>query len=311
MRVFVYEHVSADFLGLRRFKPPPDPALLAEGRAMLSAVTADFAAVKGVEVLTFPTAARVDDPMMTFVQLAQVADWTLLIAPESGGQLQALAGMFRRVGRLLGPSPNAIVATSDKNLLGNLWAKHGVPTPKIYPTPDSTRFPAVCKPSDGCGSEGVVLVRSADELAALPRLHNRLIQEFVPGRAASISFLIGPNQVVPLLPTFQLLSADGRFQYQGGTLPIMPDYAERAVKLGRQAIACVPGLFGYVGVDLVLGERDVAIEINPRLTTSYVGLRAAAETNLAGALLDVCEGRPVEVKWKPGTVNFAADGTVS
>jgi tyramine---L-glutamate ligase len=281
-----------------------------------------------LEVLTFPTAARVDNPMMTFAQLAQAADWTLLIAPESGGQLQALAGMFRGFGRLLGPSPQAVVATSDKVLLGNLWAKNGVPTPRIYfsndewsmagrpsrdrsPLPESIRYPAVCKPVDGCGSEGVQLVRSADELAAVPRLHNRLIQEFVPGRAASVSFLAGPNQVVPLLPTFQLLSTDGRFRYLGGTLPIMPEYAERAVTLGRQAIACVPGLFGYVGVDLVLGERDMAIEINPRLTTSYVGLRAAAETNLAGAMLDVCEGRHVDVKWKPGAVNFAADGTVS
>lgn len=278
---------------------------------MLSAVAADFAAVKGVNVLTFPTAAGVDDPRMTFAQLAQVADWTLLIAPESHKHLEVLAGLVVGVGgRLLGPSPKAIATTSDKVLLGNLWAKHGAPTPKTYSTTESIRYPAVCKPADGCGSEGVVLVRSGDELAALPRIHNRLVQEFVPGRAASVSFLVGPNQVVPLLPTFQLLSTDGQFRYMGGVLPVMPDYAERAVKLGRLAIACVPGLFGYVGVDLVLGDRPVAIEINPRLTTSYVGLRAAAVRNLAGLMLDVVSGRPVEPEWHSGRVRWSADGRI-
>ena len=51
----------------------------------------------------------------------------------------------------------------------------------------------------------------------------------------------------------------------------------------------MPGLSGYVGVDVVLGNdgRDWAIEINPRLTTSYVGLRALAGFNLAEAMLAV------------------------
>ena len=57
----------------------------------------------------------------------------------------------------------------------------------------------------------------------------------------------------------------------------------------------MPPTVGYVGVDLVLGREpdgseDVVIEINPRLTTSYVGLRAAARTNLAEAMWQVAQG---------------------
>ena len=121
---------------------------------------------------------------------------------------------------------------------------------------------------------------------------------------------------MPLLPTFQLLSSDGRFRYEGGELPIPPDLAERAITLGRQAIGCVPGLLGYVGVDLILGDaadgsEDYAIEINPRLTTSYVGLRELADFNLAEAMLRVVNGEPVEPRWKPGRVRFRPDGSVS
>lgn len=301
MRVFVYEHICAT--GLGRDPASPEHSLFVEGRAMLSAITADFATVPGVEVVPFPDGGD-------FVRLAASADWTLVIAPETGGELERLAqSVLVAGGQLLGPSPDAVAATSDKIRLADLWYQDGVPTPRTFDD-GPIEFPVVCKPRDGCGSEGVMVVPNALALATMPDDPNRMLQEFVPGVAASVAFLIGPSQTVPLLTTYQHLSVDGRFRYRGGSLPLPPELAERAVNLGLRAIRCVPGLFGYVGVDLVLGERDVAIEINPRLTTSYVGLRAAA-TNLAGAMLDVCEGRPVEVKWKAGTVNFAADGTVS
>jgi len=137
-----------------------------------------------------------------------------------------------------------------------------------------------------------------------------IVQEFVPGRAASVAFLCGPHEKLALLPTFQLLSDDGRFNYLGGELPIPDELAKRAVTLGRRAVECVQGLLGYVGVDLVLGDaadgsRDYALEINPRLTTSYIGLRALADFNIAHAMLRVAGGEDVmPPRWRPGRVRF-------
>ena len=90
---------------------------------------------------------------------------------------------------------------------------------------------------------------------------------------------------------------------------------KRAVRLAHAAIAGIEGLQGYVGVDLVLGAapdgtRDYAIEINPRLTTSYIGLRQLCRSNLAQAWLDVLDGRDVVLDWEEGPVEFRADGTV-
>lgn len=63
--------------------------------------------------------------------------------------------------------------------------------------------------------------------------------------------------------------------------------------------------------DAADGSQDYAIEVNPRLTTSYVGLRSLCESNLAESLMRVCEGQPVEpLRWKPGRVRFHPDGTV-
>lgn len=307
--VFVYEHVTA--VGLGRAPGSPEHSLYVEGRAMRSAVSADFAAVPGVELVTFPDDVRAELHADTFARLAASADWTLVIAPETNCVMEELvARVFAAGGKLLGPITIAVALAGDKAAVDVLWKSDGVPTPKSFSTLQEVTFPAVVKPRDGCGSEGVMLIRSADELYAVPADPKLMAHEFVPGQPASVAFLVGPKQTIPLLPTYQHLSSDGRFRYRGGSLPIPQELAERAVGLGRRAIASVPGLFGYVGVDLVLGERDVAIEINPRLTTSYVGLRAAAETNLAGAMLDVCEGREVELQWKPGTITFGADGTL-
>jgi predicted ATP-grasp superfamily ATP-dependent carboligase len=49
----------------------------------------------------------------------------------------------------------------------------------------------------------------------------------------------------------------------------------------------VPGLRGYVGIDLVWHPQrgPVLIEINPRVTMAYVGLSAALDRNLAAAVI--------------------------
>jgi predicted ATP-grasp superfamily ATP-dependent carboligase len=130
----------------------------------------------------------------------------------------------------------------------------------------------------------------------------------------SVAFLIGPRSITPLVPCEQRLSNDGRFQYLGGRMPVREDLAERAVRVAAPAVKCVRGLLGYVGVDVVLGDdgRDWAIEINPRITTSYVGLRALARFNLAEAMLAAVEGReelpPLE--WRSRQIEFTPDGQV-
>jgi hypothetical protein len=318
-RVFVYEHVTA--AGLGRDFGSPDHSLHVEGRAMRDAITADFAAVPGVEVLSFPDGLPEPDLLPTFRDLATRADWSFVIAPETGGELERLAREVIAVGgRLLGPTPDAIALTADKLRLAEHWGRCGVRTPRTASvtrghTPDGRR---IVKPRDGAGSEFTFLVTTPPEFdSALAQACGRMIvQEFVEGLSASVAFLIGANATLPLTPASQTLSSDGRFQYEGGELPLPPALADRAVRSASEAIRSVSGLFGYVGVDLILGAEadgteDYAIEINPRLTTSYVGLRAAAETNLAGLLLSVVEGRPhPECIWRPTLVRWKPDGQI-
>ena len=53
--------------------------------------------------------------------------------------------------------------------------------------------------------------------------------------------------------------------------------------MARRTCRGLPGLKGYVGVDVVLTDTDAfVIEVNPRLTTSYLGVRASAQRERGG-----------------------------
>ena len=103
--------------------------------------------------------------------------------------------------------------------------------------------------------------------------------------------------------------------YLGGSLPLPAALAARAARLAVRAVGCLSPSRGYLGVDLVLGDdpggvADVVIEINPRLTTSYVGLRALLEGNLAATMLAIAAGQSPELCWKTGPIAFDAAGGV-
>jgi predicted ATP-grasp superfamily ATP-dependent carboligase len=141
------------------------------------------------------------------------------------------------------------------------------------------------------------------------------LEQFCHGTPASVALLCGPSARLPLLPCAQHLSADGRFHYFGGLCPLDAALCNRAERLAVKTIDTLSGPLGYLGVDLVLGAdpsgaEDRVIEINPRLTTSYVGLRAVSAVNLAGTMLDVAQRRPTRLSWRDRRVEFLCTGEV-
>ena len=334
MRLFVYEFICAAGIDA--------PASLArEGRAMLDAVLQDLGRCRGVRTTTLlpvgtsppsdgwpnNTVLRADPgaELERFVAEARRADYTLVIAPEFD---DLLGERCRRVeecgGRLLGPGSAGVRLSGDKLRLAEHLRRHGVPTPPAVPwrwpgvgEPLPVAYPLVCKPRYGAGSQATFLLRNLDDLAAAAGAAagdgwrgEMIAQPYHDGAAASVSFLVGGGRTLALPAAAQRLSDDGRFRYLGGEVPLPSAMNRRAQQLARRAVESVAGLFGYVGVDVGLApspEDDVVIEINPRLTTSYVGLRRLARFNLADALLAVTTGSPLpRPEWHEGPVMFSA-----
>jgi len=332
VRILVYEFVTGG--GWYHVDDQQPPASLArEAEAMLRAVATDLAALDGVEVeilrderqpacdvagvLVHPVRSAADERRRLARQAAE-ADATLVIAPEFDGHLlDRVRRVERSGGRLLGPSSQVVALASDKQATAEHLARHGVPVPLGMPLaageelPRSFDYPAVLKPRDGAGSLGIRRINSPAEADQRAPRDSRL-ERYYPGAAASVACLCGENAIAVLEPCGQRL-AERAFAYEGGWLPLDRALGARARRLALRAAAALPNPRGYLGFDLVLGgdpagSGDVVVEINPRLTTSYVGLRAALASNLAGAMIEIAAGRTPELCWKLAPISFSPDG---
>lgn len=243
-----------------------------------------------------------------FRQMIDEADAVFLIAPETGGQLKTITAMVEKCGKLvIGSSVAGVKTAGDKTLTYRLLKAHGIPTPRtlrLRPADDSASigrrigYPMVVKPIDGVGCHGVFVARQQSELEqAIATARQKasdailLAQTYIDGVAASVSFLTDGSRSVPLTLNLQEIRGRKRLRYHGGRIPFDHPLRTLAFRRAEEVVQAIPGLKGYVGIDLVLTDHDaVVIEVNPRLTTSYVGVRKVLRQNPAALILDAVAG---------------------
>jgi predicted ATP-grasp superfamily ATP-dependent carboligase len=334
VQIFLHEFVTGG--GMWRWGDErPAGSLLNEGRAMASALAADFAAIPDLDLVVArdvrldrfapPDCREVlvsgaDGHDASIRELAAAADWTMIIAPEIENELFRATTLARSAGgRVLGPGSQSIQMASDKQATSEYLRRHGIPVPRGTRLgagkmpPENLRFPLVWKPIYGAGSMGIEWVNEPSEF--ISKEVDGWIEEFQRGIHCSCAALVGPSGIVPLPPCRQDIDFERGFAYRGGSLPLEANLATRARMLAEAALTTLPDPLGYMGVDMVLGDDpagrdDVVIEINPRLTTSYVGLRAACCGNLAQAMLAIAQGKPFEMEFLSEPLSFSADGEV-
>jgi tyramine---L-glutamate ligase len=350
MRILVHEHVSGGGLAGRDVTPSlvhegsaMRAALVSDlaalGRhAIVTTVDRRFplAAPPGVEVVTLiPGRKALLDTLMSSVD----AVW--LIAPETGGCLERLAARAEQGGTtLLGSGAAAIRRASDKAGLPALLARCDVrhPGTRVFrrwrecePAARAVGYPLVVKPARGAGCSGVCLADNTRELRRAVDFVRRsngtgslLLQRYVPGVAASVSLLADGTKAVALAVNGQVVrisrsdgggrraGAPGLLSYRGGKTPLDHPLAERAVEAALNTCRALPGLRGFVGVDLVLTQSEAfVIEVNPRLTTAYLGVRMALGENVAALVLAACAGALPARPAVRQSVRFTAAGRVA
>jgi len=202
--------------------------------------------------------------------------------------------------------------------LADYFDQQGLPVPvgclleRGDSLPANFHYPAILKPRFGAGSAGLQWIEnSADKVVWDPRFSQYRLEEYCSGKAVSVALLTGSASSHVLPACRQHLSDDRAFQYQGGSVPLADSLARRAESLAWRAADILPDALGYLGLDIVLGEQESAdciIEVNPRLTTSYVGLSQLTDDNLAEMMLRVAEGESCTVCFKTEPVSFAASG---
>jgi len=245
------------------------------------------------------TPASAEDALRLVADCIERSDATWIIAPESGGVLERLSAEVLARGRcLLGSRPAAVRIAASKARTAATLNGCGVP---VVPTWDpggpipSGAGPVVLKPDDGVGCLGTRLYPDvADAIAAWVRAGrdpNAVLQPFVEGDAASLSLLVAEGRAVVLGVNRQIVVChDGCFRFQGCAVNGLASWQIPLAGLAQRVAEALPGLWGYVGVDFILtDEGAVVLEVNPRLTTSYVGLRESIGENPAAWVLGLLD----------------------
>lgn len=316
--VFVLELVSTGYFG----DAIPE-SFRREGRAMLNAVLADLRRLPHVTVETVSEHAGVNESLLQHVANHR-AEVALIIAPEFDGLLAQFCEAASHPGVVsLNCTLETIRLCADKWELAQHLTSQGIdtiPTELKSLSEDPPEFPFVIKPRDGAGSWLVRTIREhADWKNALNEYchadrNNALFQPLILGQALSVGVLMRHGSPPELLPiATQRLSDEGAFRYLGGEIPakLSPQIEHDVQRMVMSVVQSLPGLHGYIGCDVIVphdGGLPLLVELNPRLTTSYLGYQALCGENLMERLL-FPDHYTEPIRWKPGTVIFDSEVT--
>ncbi len=169
--------------------------------------------------------------------------------------------------------------------------------------------PIIMKPKDGAGAELIFYFETKDQIIKffnqstdpLDPTRRYILQEFVEGRDLSVS-LIGKNYLntssksSPLIiginhQNIVINNSHHESKYLGGYTPVK-NWEDIAISLKQNFEKLnLSYLNGYYGIDFIQKQDGLLnfIEINPRLTTSYIGIRNVVDQNLMNIVLNFDE----------------------
>ena len=337
MKILLLEYITAG--GFYDVTLPS--SLLREGQMMRDAVLRDFSQLDEITIITThdarllkpnnlpPDAIEIfTDPWPVWQELLQTCEAALVIAPETGNILHKLTAMVESSNaQNLGCDTSSIVITGSKFSTFKTLQAAAIPTVQTYRAESffseisSSTYSAlnqsqayVVKPDDGAGSENTRFFKTVAQLKDWfgehkSELKNFITQPFQPGIPASISLLCHHDKAWVLASNRQKIEKDDNdsesyaFRYSGSDVNALKNFEPAFSRLAEKIIQAIPGLNGYVGVDVIIEGGDiVVVDINPRITTSYIGLANSLKYNPANLITSAALERGFE--WPPLEANL-------
>ena len=315
MKILVFEYIVGGGLAQDELSA----SLVREGELMLQALANELAIVPGVQQtilldkrckeLVLPNnietilVSAEQDIYDLLAELIDDFDYVWPIAPEMGAVLQNLSVLLEGKSKcLLNSSSEAVALCTDKYKTSLVLTKTGINTVEtIQLDRFSNQFvaPWVIKPKDGVGCVDSYLVSDKGQLDKIVKQivdkSDYIIQPYIKGESLSLSCLFKNGQAWLLCCNQQQISiVQNRFELNACVVNLANGNRRVYQRLVDRIALEIPGLWGYVGIDLIQSEfaSPLVLEINPRLTTSYVGIQPALGINVAKMVLDMIDKRP-------------------
>jgi tyramine---L-glutamate ligase len=281
-----------------------EPALAGEGAGMLSVLKASFERCGYDVVLPGP-----GDFGEEIARLAPGCDMGLVLAPDH--LLSHYTFLLEQATHNLGCGFMTVALCANKQQSGKILRANGIPVPA-----ETATGLRVIKPVKGCGARDVRLstgVPGNEEFA----------QEYIEGENYSVSivsnrvvgdaclfFSGNPPVVLAVNRQDVTISDDGRFSYLGGETPVHPAREAEIAEIAKKTVTIL-GCQGYCGVDVVVADKVYVVDVNPRITTSILGIAACMEEEIAALLVAASKGQgPKEVHLK-GAARYDTHGKVT
>ncbi len=312
MRLLVVEYVTGG--GLVNSELPV--SLVTEAQLMLTAIVTDLLDLKHIHLLVMQDVRLQNNlshytcdnfewvivpPELGFQsvwhQMIHSVDAVLVIAPETDGVLERLCTDVENTGTLLlNSSSDAIKVVASKLKTYQQLQVENLPVVCTQKLSEAICFtyPIIIKPDDGVGCEATFIIDGQQSFDLLMHSLNKdrfVIQPWVTGQSASLSVIFFDQGAQLLSYNKHLIDIrQGQVHLMACFVGEKTEYWEFYQSMVLQLAGCLPGLRGYVGIDVVeTVQGPVIIEINPRLTTSYVGLRKILKINPATLIMQSFE----------------------
>ena len=317
MRILVFEFISGG--GLAK-QPLPD-SLLQEGYLMRNALLDDLCVLTDVELLVLRDERIALDERKQNTRLQyltifcdtdiqallsskqSVYDIVWLIAPETDGILAFWCDFFRKQGKNLATSAENIVAICQDKFATFIQLQNSaipcVPSRLFNSSTVISNTKSVLKVNNSVGCDEVYLVESEQHwqniLLKLRPEGQYIIQPYIDGKTLSLSCLFYQGQSYFICCNEQHMNVDKQqFELLACTVNVQPEKAPTYQILCQKIAEAMPLLFGYVGIDFIQTDtgENLILEINPRLTSSYVGIERALGINIAELVLGMLNHQP-------------------
>ena len=277
--------------------------ILLEGRAMLDVLAKSFIAAghkvvypTSGPVLPAGTAVKTNDFDRSVEELSAQCDAALVVAPDE--LLGDLTEIVEENTVNLGCPSGSVRLCADKLECTRILENEGIKVPATTVSGEPNVFSlgekVVLKPRWGCASEDTTLTRYS---CATMIPEGFVATRYIEGEHLSASLVVGDDtlsrsqspQTLPLTVNRQNISIGSKIQYNGGTVGVDTGRNQelfRAAQHSAEALGCR----GYVGVDIVLADKPWVIDVNPRPTTSIIGISKIMEEELGELILKAHSG---------------------
>ncbi len=279
--------------------------ILLEGRAMLDVLAKSFIAAghkvvypTSGPVLPAGTAVKTNDFDRSVEELSAQCDAALVVAPDE--LLGDLTEMVEKNTINLGCPSGSVRLCADKLKCTRILENEGIKVPATIISGEPNVFSlgdrVVLKPRWGCASEDTTLTRYS---CATMIPEGFVATRYIEGEHLSASLVVGNDTLsrsqsqsplaLPLTVNRQNISIGSEIQYNGGTVGVDTGRNQELFQAAQRSAEAL-GCRGYVGVDIVLADKPWVIDVNPRPTTSIIGISKVMEEELGELILKAHSG---------------------